>query len=70
MNIDELIKNLQSMKKRGIKNIVYTLWTADEFERKDDDKWAELAEDINRKIDVSDLYDQICGMINYLESDD
>ena len=68
MNIDELIKNLQSMKKRGTKNIVYVLWTADEFDRKDDAKWAQLAEDINGKIDTSDLYDHICGMINYLES--
>ena len=68
MNIDELIKNLQSWKKSGTKSIIYTLWTADDFGRKDDAKWAELAEDINRKIDFTDLYDQICGMIDYLES--
>ena len=40
MGIDEAIEMLRQEKKRGVKHIIISHWTAEQFERKDDSAWA------------------------------
>ena len=46
MTVDEAIENLKAAKKRGVKNIVLAYWEADQFDREDDDVWADAADRI------------------------
>jgi hypothetical protein len=63
MTIDEAIENLKAAKKRGVKNIVLAYWEADQFEREDDDVWAEAADRIERKMDWSATHDDISVLL-------
>jgi hypothetical protein len=59
MTIDEAIENLKAAKKSGVKNIVAAWWFADQFQREDDEVWADAAERIERKMDWSPTHDDI-----------
>jgi len=59
MTVDEAIKELKAAKKSGVKNIIAAWWFADQFQRADDDVWAEAAERVERKMDWSYTHDDI-----------
>ena len=63
MTIDEAIENLKAAKKSGVKNIIAAWWFADQFQREDDDVWAEAAEHIESKMDWSPTHDDIRTML-------
>lgn len=66
MNINDAIKMLRDAKKEGVKSIVFAYWTADMFDREDDEAWeasASAADDI----DWSMTHDLLCEAI---EQDD
>lgn len=53
MTIDEAINNLQRAKARGVKSIVLAYWTADTFDKPDDEEWQADAEIVEDKFDWS-----------------
>jgi len=63
MTVDEAIENLKAAKKRGAKNIILAYWEADQFQREDDDVWADAAERVERKMDWSHTHDDIRELI-------
>ena len=64
MTVDEAIENLKAAKKSGVKNIIAAWWFADQFQREDDDVWAEAAERVERKMDWSATHDDINDILN------
>ena len=44
MNIDDAIKMLQKEKKRGVKHIIISHWTADQFDRSDNRIWGYISD--------------------------
>jgi hypothetical protein len=70
MNIDEAIKQLESEKKGGTKNIIFAWWDASCFERKDDEDWGSLCEVVEDKMDWSRAHEDITETIRYIESFD
>ena len=65
MTIEEAIKCLERAKEDGVKNIVLAFWAAVEFDRPDDEKWAEDSNLVEETFDwsyvhghMSDLMDQ------------
>jgi hypothetical protein len=69
MTIDDAIKQLESEKKGGTKNIIFAWWDATCFNRQDDDDWGSLCEIVEDKMDWSDAHDQITDLIELSESD-
>lgn len=69
MTIDEAIKQLESEKKGGTKNIIFAWWDARCFEREDDEDWGAICEIVEDKMDWSDAHDQITDLIALSESD-
>ncbi len=63
MTVDEAIENLKAAKKRGVKNIVLAYWEADQFDREDDDVWANAADRIERKMDWSHTHEDISVLL-------
>jgi hypothetical protein len=68
MTIDEAIKQLETEKKNGTKNIVFAYWDASCFDRTDDDDWAAICDSIDHKMDWSNAHDDISETIRYAES--
>lgn len=64
MTVDEAIENLKDAKKRGVKNIVLAYWEADQFDRADDDVWADAADRVERKMDWSATHEDIHLLID------
>lgn len=44
MRIEDAIKMLQEEKKRGVKHIIVSHWTADQFDRADDHTWGVISD--------------------------
>jgi hypothetical protein len=63
MTIDDAIERLKAAKKSGVKNIIAAWWFADQFDREDDDVWAEAAERVERKMDWSPTHDDISTLL-------
>ena len=63
MTVDEAIERLKAVKKSGVKNIIAAWWFADQFDREDDDVWAEAAERVERKMDWSGTHDDISVLL-------
>jgi hypothetical protein len=59
MKIDDAIKALIEVKKRGVKNIIFAHWEADLFDKEDDKDWEWLCNFIDDKIDWSSTFDNI-----------
>lgn len=64
MTIDEAIKNLKEAKKAGHKNVIMAWWESDSFGRPDDDKWAEVCDFVDDKMDWSNTHDDLAYLIN------
>jgi len=69
MTIDEAIENLQSGKKAGMKNIVLAWWSSADFDRDDNDDWADAAATVERKMDWSATHDNIAMVLNMYTGD-
>ena len=59
MKIDDAIKSLIEVKKRGVKNIIFAHWEADLFDKVDDKDWEWLCNFIDDKMDWSSTFDSI-----------
>lgn len=59
MKIDDAIKSLLEVKKRGVKNIIFAHWEADLFDEKDDKDWEIICELIDSNMDWSSTFDSI-----------
>lgn len=59
MKIDDAIKALIEVKKRGVKNIIFAHWEADLFDKEDDKDWEWLCNFIDDKMDWSSTFDTI-----------
>ena len=59
MKIDDAIKSLMEVKKRGVKNIIFAHWEADLFDKVDDKDWEWLCNFIDDKMDWSSTFDSI-----------
>jgi hypothetical protein len=59
MKIDDAIKSLLEVKKRGVKNIIFAHWEADLFDKVDDKDWEFLCDFIDDKMDWSSTFDSI-----------
>lgn len=59
MKIDDAIKSLMEVKKRGVKNIIFAHWEADLFDKEDDKDWEWLCNFIDDKMDWSSTFDTI-----------
>lgn len=59
MKIDDAIKSLMEVKKRGVKNIIFAHWEADLFDKQDDKDWEWLCNFIDDKMDWSSTFDTI-----------
>ena len=70
MTIDDAIELLQTAKKDGVKSVIAAWWYADQFGRKDDDKWADDAEFIDRKMDWSSTHDDLRARLDTLAAED
>ena len=66
MTIDEAIENLQSGKKEGVKNIVLAWWSAADFDRNDNDDWADAAATVEHKMDWSNTHNQLSDFFQNL----
>jgi hypothetical protein len=53
MTIDDAIRNLESAKRGGTKSIILAWWSADMFDREDNDEWEHAAEVVEDKMDWS-----------------
>ena len=69
MTIDDAIKQLESEKKNGTKNIVFAYWDASSFDRTDDDEWAYLSQTVEDKMDWSDAHDQMIVLITLIDNE-
>ena len=63
MTIDEAIKQLETEKKKGTKNIVFAYWDASCFDRTDDDDWADVSQIVEDKMDWCIAHDQMTDLI-------
>ena len=63
MTIDDAIKQLETEKKNGTKNIVFAYWDASSFDRTDDDDWADVSQIVEYKMDWSIAHDQMTDLI-------
>jgi hypothetical protein len=68
MTIDEAIHNLNQAKEKGVGNIVLAWWEADAFGHKDDEKWAAICDEVERKMDWSHAHDDIAEAVRYVEN--
>jgi hypothetical protein len=59
MKIDDAIKSLIEVKKRGVKHIIFAHWEADLFDEKDDKDWEVICEHIDSEMDWSSTFDSI-----------
>lgn len=59
MTIDEAIQDLKAAKKRGVKSVVLAWWSADMFERIDDETWEHAAEVVEQKHDWSSTHEDL-----------
>lgn len=70
MTINEAIQNLQAAKKRGVKNIILAWWSADQFDRADDETWASDAEKIDEDFDWSATHEDLLMSLETLQTND
>ena len=53
MRIDDAITELRRLKKAGVRSVLATWWTADDFNRKDDADWEHDSSSAERHMDWS-----------------
>jgi hypothetical protein len=66
MKIDDAIKSLIEVKKRGVKNIIFAHWEADLFDEKDDKDWEVICEHIDKEMDWGNAYDNIVAVMDLM----
>lgn len=64
MKIDDAIKALFEVKKRGVKNIIFAHWEADLFDKQDDKDWETVCENIDDKMDWGSTWESLDFHIN------
>ena len=67
MKIDDAIKSLLEVKKRGVKNIIFAHWEADLFDKKDDKDWEAICEHIDDKMDWGHTWESLDNHIGEAE---
>ena len=68
MKIDDAIKALIEVKKRGVKNIIFAHWEADLFDKQDDKDWEWLCNFIDDKMDWSSTFDSIAATMDQINA--
>ena len=68
MKIDDAIKSLMEVKKRGVKNIIFAHWEADLFDKEDDKDWEAICEHIDDKMDWSRTFDSLAENVDGIAS--
>ena len=68
MKIDDAIKALIEVKKRGVKNIIFAHWEADLFDKQDDKDWEWLFNFIDDKMDWSSTFDSIAATMDQINA--
>lgn len=68
MKIDDAIKSLIEVKKRGVKNIIFAHWEADLFDEKDDKDWETICEHIDNEMDWSSTFDAIAQSMDLMHT--
>jgi hypothetical protein len=68
MKIDDAIKALIEVKKRGVKNIIFAHWEADLFDKQDDKDWEWLCNFIDNKMDWGNAYDNIVAVMDQVNA--
>ena len=69
MTVDEAIELLTAEKEKGTKSVLSAWWTADMFEREDDEAWEHAAEIVERKMDWSSTHDDLVMMLDLYTSE-
>ena len=70
MTIDKAIENLQKAKLEGTKNIILAYWSADGFEREDNEDWSDDAETVEELMDWSGTHEDISMILSDIKSTD
>jgi hypothetical protein len=68
MKIDDAIKSLMEVKKRGVKNIIFAHWEADLFDKVDDKDWEWLCDFVDNKMDWGNAYDNIVAVMDEINA--
>jgi len=64
MRIDDAIKELRSLKKAGVRSVLATWWTAEDFGRQDDEGWECDSEAAERHMDWSLAHESLSVLID------
>jgi hypothetical protein len=67
MRIDDAIKELRSLKKAGVRSVLATWWTAEDFGRQDDEGWEYDSSYAERHMDYSLAHDSLSELIDHSE---
>jgi hypothetical protein len=65
MTIDEAIKNLKQAKAQGTKSVVLAWWSAEDFNKPDDQEWEATAARIEDKMDWSGTHDTMEALVEF-----
>ena len=68
MTIDDAIEMLQSEKTRGVKHIIISHWTADQFDRADDRIWGYISDAVF-DADWGFVNDTLSAMVEHVIED-
>lgn len=63
MNIDKAIEILNLFKQKGETDIIFAAWTAGSFDLSGEERWPELAEAVEKKIDWSSTGDYMWDLM-------
>lgn len=69
MRIDDAIKELRSLKKAGVRSVLATWWTAEDFGRPDDEGWEYDSRSAERHMDWSLAHDSLSELIGDSEEE-
>lgn len=69
MRIDDAIKELRRLKKAGVRSVLATWWTAEDFSRTDDADWESDSNYAERHIAWSAAHDAISELIEDREKE-
>lgn len=68
MTIDDAIKALKKIRNNGVQNIIIAWWEAGDFDRKDDDEWAEDTAILDDKMDWSSTHEDIDSSLSFTKA--
>jgi hypothetical protein len=70
MRIDDAIKQLRSLKKAGVRSVLATWWTAEDFSRQDDEGWEYDSTAAERHMDWSLAHESLSELIDNSEEEE